>query len=73
MRNNLINARKKHEYTQLETAEMVGITERHYQKLEAGTSDGSIKVWERLKAILHAKSIDWLLEQTVDIHNLSKK
>lgn len=66
MRENLIHARKKYGHTQQELAEKVDITERHYQSLEAGTSDGSIKVWEKLKVILHAKSIDWLLEQAVE-------
>jgi len=67
MRENLINARKKANYTQLELASKLGITDRHYQKLEAGTSKGSVDVWEKLKAILHAKSIDWLLEQSNEI------
>ena len=65
MRENLINARKKAKYTQLELATKLGITDRHYQCLEAGTSKGSVDVWEKLKIILHAKTIDWLLEQSV--------
>ena len=64
MRENLTNARKNKGYTQLELANMLGITERQYQRLEAGTSKGSVDVWEKLKIILHAKSIDWLLEQS---------
>ena len=39
------------------------ITLQHYQRLEAGTSEGSVKVWSRLKEILNAPSIDHLLEQ----------
>lgn len=66
MRENLINMRIKRGYTQSELALKVNITERHYQSLEAGTSYGSVKVWEKLKVILHAKSIDWLLEQTIE-------
>lgn len=64
MRKNLIKARKKQGCTQLELANKLGITERHYQNLEAGTSKGSVDIWEKLKVVLHAKSIDWLLEQS---------
>lgn len=65
MRENLINARKRQGYTQSELANKLGITERQYQRLEAGTSDGSIQVWQNLKIILRTKSIDYLLEQKV--------
>ena len=63
MRENLINLRKKRGYTQLEIAAKIGTSQRNYQRLEAGTSKGSVGLWEKLKEILHAKSIDWLLEQ----------
>lgn len=63
MRKNLILARKSKGCTQLELADKLGISERQYRRLEAGTSKGSIEVWESLKHILCAKSIDWLLEQ----------
>ena len=63
MRNNLINARKHKGFTQIELADKIGVTERHYQNLEAGTSEGSVKVWRQLKKLLRAKSIDFLLEQ----------
>ena len=62
MRENLINTRKKKKLTQAEVAKILGIATRHYQALEAGTSDGSIKVWQRLKDLFH-KPIDYLLEQ----------
>ena len=62
MRNNLIQARKQKGYTQVNTADLIGVTEQQYQRLEAGTSDGSIKVWERLKD-LFGLTIDNLLEQ----------
>ena len=69
MRGNLVNTRKIKGYTQLELANRLGITERQYQRLEAGTSKGSVDVWEKLKIILHAKSIDWLLEQSDETPN----
>ena len=62
MRTNLINERKKKKLTQAEVAEILGVTTRQYQALEAGTSKGSVAVWERLKDLFH-KSIDYLLEQ----------
>lgn len=61
---NLIAARKSEHYTQAELANKIGVTLRHYQALEAGTSKGSVDVWEKLKLILRAESIDWLLTQS---------
>ncbi len=66
MRKNLIDARKKADLTQIEVAKLIGITDRHYKSLEAGTSKGSIDVWEKIKQLLGG-SIDYLLEQKVDI------
>lgn len=62
MRKNLINARKGNNLTQAETAKRISITTRHYKALEAGTSDGSVKVWQKLKDLFN-KPIDYLLEQ----------
>lgn len=64
MRENLFNLRKKMGYTKAYTAKEIGLSEKQYSRLEAGTSDGSMKVWCKLKQLLHAKSIDWLLEQS---------
>lgn len=62
MRKNLIVERKKEKLTQAEVAKLIGKTTRHYISLEAGTSDGSIKVWCKLRDLFH-KPIDYLLEQ----------
>lgn len=62
MRENLIRARKKARLTQKEISQKTGITARQYTRLEAGTSDGSVRVWQRLKEIT-GESIDYLLEQ----------
>ena len=59
----LINARKQAKLTQVEIAKLLEISDRHYQALEAGSSDGSIKIWRKLKEILNAPYIDLLLEQ----------
>lgn len=62
-RKNLISLRQKRGLTQTEAALKIGITERQYQNLEAGTSDGSVKVWQHLKELLGAKTIDFLLKR----------
>lgn len=64
LRINLINERKKKQLTQTETAEFAGISTRQYQALEAGTSEGSIKVWKKLSD-LFKQTIDYLLAQEV--------
>lgn len=67
MRKNLRSARKKKGYTQAELAMKLGITTNQLQRLEAGTSDGSMKVWQHLKMLLGAETIDFLLEQEEDL------
>ena len=65
MRDNLINQRKDHHYTQGALAEILGITDRQYRRLEAGTSNGSMKIWQQL-AKMFDTTIDHLLEQAED-------
>lgn len=67
MRKNLIKMRKEKGYTQRSISEELGITLRHYKSLEAGTSKGSVGVWEKLRDLLGAKCIDDLLEQVEDL------
>lgn len=61
-RSHLIKQRKEHDLKQEETANFLGITTRHYRQLEAGTSDGSVKIWQQL-AKRFSTTIDYLLEQ----------
>ena len=61
MRTNLINERKKNKLTQTEVSKIVSITTRKYRRLEAGTSDGNIKVWQRLSNLFN-QPINYLLE-----------
>lgn len=68
-RKNLIHLRQEKNYTQKQLAKAINISEKHYQSLEAGTSDGSVKVWQRLKELLGATSIDFLLEQEAEKNN----
>ena len=66
MRSNLKNARKEKELTQTQMAKEFDITDRHYQRLEAGTSKGSVEFWEKAKNFFNAPSIDYLLEQKIN-------
>ena len=70
---NLKDLRKKRGFSQKELAEKLNISERQYQKLEAGTSNGSIEVWCKLKIILNSETIDYLLEQEADNISLTSK
>lgn len=63
MRNNLKLCRVKQGYTQKQFAELLGITETQYQRIEKGISDGSIKLWKKIKSLL-AQPIDYLEEVT---------
>ena len=63
MRANLINKRKEAKYTQKELSKLLNITENQYQRLEAGSSDGSVKLWQKLSSLLNNTSINCLLEQ----------
>lgn len=62
LRNNLKSERTKERLSQADVARAIGVTARQYFSIEAGTSDGSIKVWYKLKDLFH-KPIDYLLEQ----------
>ena len=52
MRKNLQAARKATGMTQQSMAEKLGVGLRHYQKLEAGDTNGSFEVWDALEDIL---------------------
>lgn len=52
MRNKLKKAREEHGLTQEEMAEYLGIGIRQYQRLEAGTSNGSFPHWDALEDLL---------------------
>lgn len=60
MRENLRNARLEKSLTQAELARMLEISEKQYRRLEIATSDGSIKVWQKLSR-LFGRTIDYLL------------
>ena len=62
MRANLIAQRKLLNHTQQTMAKALGITKQHYQRLELGTSSGSVKIWSELSEKT-GKPINELLEQ----------
>ena len=63
MRYNLKLCRVKKGYTQIQFAGLLKITETQYQRIELGKSDGSIKLWLKIKSLL-AQPIDYLVENT---------
>jgi transcriptional regulator with XRE-family HTH domain len=65
MRPRLIQERKNYKTTQEEVAAFLGITTQHYQRLEAGTSYGSVKIWQQLSKRFNV-SINALLALDVD-------
>lgn len=52
MRTILINARKKINLTQVEISKKIKISTTHYQRLEYGTRNPSLKVAKRLENLL---------------------
>lgn len=48
----LINARHECELTQKELAKKIGISERQYQRLEHGDSEGSLRNWKKISNVL---------------------
>lgn len=51
-RSNLQNARKAAGMTQQAMADKLGLTLRHYQKIEYGELSGSFEVWDALEDLL---------------------
>lgn len=65
LKKNLIKKRQEKGFTQTQLAEKIGVSERHYQALEAGTSNGSVDIWLKLRNLL-GETVDFLLEQEVN-------
>lgn len=49
MRENLRNARKAAGLTQKQVAERLGISERYYRFIEAGSRGGDFEIWDDLE------------------------
>ncbi|MEI3300710.1 MAG: helix-turn-helix transcriptional regulator [Eubacterium sp.] len=71
MRENLKRARKEKGLTQQQTADLLGIGLRYYQKIEAGDRTGDIKIWDALEDILgkHQR----ILRENEDNHRVPKE
>lgn len=52
MRKNLKEARQAAGMTQQQMADMLNIALRHYQRIEAGQSNGSFEIWDVLEDTL---------------------
>lgn len=61
MRINLIESRNQHQWTQAKISHKADTCVRNYQYLEAGTSNGSMRLWLNLSKILE-KPIDYLMK-----------
>ena len=62
MRLNLQKSRTELGLTQAQMADRLEITVRQYQRIESGEQDGTLKLWERIKA-LTGKPLDYLVER----------
>lgn len=66
MRKVLKEAREDADLTQRQIAELLGISVRHYQRIESGRSNGSFEIWDDLEDILWVNQRklreDWLDE-----------
>ena len=51
MRTNLQAARRAKGLTQMQTAEMLNISLRYYQNIEAGERNGDFEIWDNLEDI----------------------
>lgn len=51
MRTNLQAARRANGLTQMQMAEMLGISLRYYQNIEAGERNGDFEIWDKLEDI----------------------
>lgn len=61
VRQNLRKARKRKGLTQSDVARLLNITVRQYGAIETGASNGSVKVWQKIKRVLGG-TIDDLLQ-----------
>lgn len=70
MRKNLKEARQRAGLTQQQLADKLGLTLRHYQKIEYAEIGGSFDVWDALEDLLgiHQR----ILRETEDTHHVPK-
>lgn len=68
MRKNLKEARMAAGMTQQQMADMLNIALRHYQRIEAGKSNGSFEIWDALEDTLkiHQRKLREILNNHLD-------
>ena len=71
MRENLKNARNQLKLTQQQMADRLGLTLRHYQKIEYAEINGSFEVWDALEDMtgIHQR----ILRENVDTRHVPKE
>ena len=72
MRQNLREARKRKGLTQSDVARLLNITVRQYGAIETGASNGSVKVWQKIKRVLGG-TIDDLLQDKENVSQEDEK
>lgn len=72
MRQNLREARKRKRLTQSDVARLLNITVRQYGAIETGASNGSVKVWQKIKRVLGG-TIDDLLQDKENVSQEDEK
>ena len=72
MRQNLRKARKRKGLTQSDVARLLNITVRQYGAIETGASNGSVKVWQKIKRVLGG-TIDDLLQDKENVSQEDEK
>ena len=72
MRQNLRKARKRKGLKQNDIARLLNITVRQYGAIETGASNGSVKVWQKIKRVLGG-TIDDLLQDKENVSQEDEK
>lgn len=68
--NNIRNLRIKHNYSQDELAELLDVSTNHIYRIEAGTSNMSLRVLLRAREVFAVKA-NALLEKSNEINDIS--
>ena len=68
MRINLKDARIRAGLTQQDLSEVLGISTRHYQRIENGESDGTFHIWDTLEDLtgIHQRKLREILSTHPD-------
>jgi transcriptional regulator with XRE-family HTH domain len=75
VRKNLIAARKEKGMTQRQVAEKLSLSERSYQRIEAGDRAGKIDMWDQLEDLfgIHQRKLREITRPGIPQGNLLKR